>query len=127
MAKIELFDTTLRDGEQAEGGTLNQRTASVQLRNNGILLPARSAYGNGPIDALFNAINGSLNMQVELQKFDIRAIGSGRDVQGEITTVISENGNRFIGRGVSTDILEASVKAYLSAVNKMLIYQRRVD
>lgn len=107
---------------RATGGTIPRRTASVKIVKNGLSI-RKVASGDGPIDALYNAINSALGIEVELGTYRIRTIGEGKEVQGEITTTIRDNGNRFGGRGVSTDIIEASAKAYIRAVNKML-YQR---
>lgn len=106
----------------AMGGTMPKRTATVQIMKDGIIIP-KEALGNGPIDALYNAINHAVDVAVELSAFEIRAVGQGKDVLGEVTAIIRDNGHRYIGRGVSTDIIEASAKAYMNALNKML-YQR---
>lgn len=106
----------------AMGGTMPERTATVQIMKDGVVIP-KVALGNGPIDALYNAINNAVDVEVELAAFELRAVGQGKDVLGEVTTIIRDNGHRYIGRGVSTDIIEASAKAYMNALNKML-YQR---
>ncbi len=103
----------------ATGGTIPIKNASIQVMKDGTLI-SKVAMGTGTINALYNAVDSALDLEIELVKYEIRAIGSGKDVQGEITTIIRDDGKRFIGRGVSTDILEASVKAYINAINKML-------
>ncbi len=103
-------------------GTNPVKSAVVQVRRNGVVIPSVS-IGDGPIDALYKAINNALGIEVELPGYGIKTIGEGMAAQGEVTATIKDNSHRFIGRGVSTDIIEASGKAYISAVNKML-YQR---
>jgi len=102
----------------ATGGS-EMRIGYVELVKDGIAVK-KTATGNGPIDALYNAINGALGIETQLLAFNIAAIGSGKDAMGEVTVAVSDNGRRYAGRGVSTDIIEASAKAYVSAINKML-------
>lgn len=103
----------------ATGGTNKEKTASIQIMRNGSLL-SRNDVGNGPIDAMYNAINSALDLEVTLNDFNIRSIGKGKNVQGEVTVAIKGNGHLFVGRSVSTDILEASAYAYVRALNRML-------
>ncbi len=79
-----------------------------------------AAPGKGPIDAAFNAINrisGAEN-KVELVSYGITAVTEGTDALGEAKVKIKAGDGTYTGRGVSTDIIKASVKAYLSAINK---------
>ena len=59
-------------------------------------------------------------MEVTLKDYRIRAITSGKDALGESTVKVEKDGKSFTGRGISTDIIEASVKAYINAINKAL-------
>ena len=56
----------------------------------------------------------------ELESYGIRAVTEGKDALGEVSVRISSNGRLFAGRGVSTDIIEASIKAYINAINRSL-------
>ena len=77
------------------------------------------SMGDGPIEAIFNAINRIIGKEPELLLYEIGAITGGAESQGETMVKISLNGRRWNGRGVSTDIIESSINAYLSAVNAM--------
>jgi len=57
---------------------------------------------------------------VKLDEYNIKAVTSGEDALGEVTVKVRENGNAYIGRGLSTDIIEASTLAYLHAINKIV-------
>lgn len=78
-----------------------------------------AAPGEGPIDAAFNAINRIAGADsVELISYDIHALTEGTDALGEAKVKIKEGASVFTGRGVSTDIVKSSIKAYLNAINK---------
>ena len=79
-----------------------------------------AACGDGPVDASFKAIDRITGTKVELVDYNIRAITKGKDAQGEASVKIKDNGNVFSGRNVSTDTLEASLRAYLKAINKLM-------
>jgi 2-isopropylmalate synthase len=77
------------------------------------------ADGSGPVDATFRAIEKILNSGVELQLYSVNAITSGTDSQGEVTVRLQKSGRIVNGNGADTDIVVASAKAYLSALNKL--------
>jgi len=78
-----------------------------------------AAPGEGPIDAAFNAINRIAGADaVELISYNIQALTEGTDALGEAKVKIKEGASVFTGRGVSTDIIKSSIKAYLNAINK---------
>ncbi len=81
------------------------------------------AYGDGPVDAAYEAIRRAMDLRPKLEEYSIRAITAGTEAMGEATVRIRENGRTFIGRGVSTDIIEASAKAYVDAINRMVAAQ----
>ncbi len=81
-----------------------------------------AAPGEGPIDAAFNAINRIADLtDVELSYYNITAVTEGTDALGEAKVKLKFNDKIFSGRGVSTDVIKASIKAYLAAVNKLII------
>lgn len=94
-------------------------TATVRLKKEGQILED-AACGDGPVDAVFNAIDRITGAKVKLSDYYIRALTRGKDAQGEAVLEIKDNGRSYVGKSISTDTLEASVKAYLKAVNKML-------
>ena len=75
--------------------------------------------GDGPIDSIFKAINQITGREPELELYEIGAITGGSASQGETMVKIAMDGRRWNGRGVSTDVIESSIKAYLSAINAM--------
>jgi 2-isopropylmalate synthase len=75
--------------------------------------------GDGPIDSIFKAINRIIGKEPELDLYEIGAITGGSSSQGETMVKISLDGRHWNGRGVSTDVIESSIKAYLSAINAM--------
>jgi 2-isopropylmalate synthase len=84
-----------------------------------------SAEGDGPVDAAYAAINRALasdpreDSDIQLDYYAIRAITSGSQALGEVTVHLSRNGEKARGRGVSTDVIEASAKAYIDALNRL--------
>jgi 2-isopropylmalate synthase len=98
-------------------------TASVSMREPDGQVAAASATGNGPVDAIFNAVNKIARAEAELEEYLVHAVSGGIDALGEVTVRVretSEGGRRFSGHGADTDILVASTKAYVAAVNRML-------
>ena len=77
------------------------------------------SMGDGPIDSIFKAINQITGREPELELYEIGAITDGSSSQGETMVKIALGGRRWNGRGVSTDVVESSIKAYLSAINAM--------
>jgi 2-isopropylmalate synthase len=77
------------------------------------------AMGDGPIDAIFTAIDMIIGKEPELELYEIDATTGGSSSQGETMIRISWEGGRWNGRGISTDVVESSIKAYISAINAM--------
>lgn len=80
----------------------------------------RVATGDGPVDACFKAIDKIVKKDVHLENYTIQSVTEGMDALGEVVVQIKSGQNLITGRGLSTDIIEASVKAYLNAINKVL-------
>jgi 2-isopropylmalate synthase len=80
---------------------------------------ASSAEGDGAVDAAFNAINNLINLNVELKLYSVNNITSGTDAQGEVTVRVIKDELIVNGHGADTDIVKASVLAYLNAINKI--------
>ena len=78
------------------------------------------AIGDGPIDAVFKAIDKITKTGYSLDDYSIRAVTAGEDALGEATVRLKKDGKTFTGRGVSMDIIESSVHAYISAINKVV-------
>jgi 2-isopropylmalate synthase len=98
-------------------GTTTPATATVSIEVEG-RRHQESAIGDGPVDACFQAINRALDVHTKIESYQVRSVTAGREAQGEVIVRIREEDRAFTGRGVSTDIIEASVKAYLQALNE---------
>ena len=104
---------------QVACGTGTLPTASVKMRIKDEVKQA-AACGDGPVDAAYEAIREATGLSPKLESYSIRAVTGGKEALGEATVKITEDGRVFIGRGVSTDIIEASAKAYVDAINRMV-------
>ncbi|NTV89505.1 MAG: 2-isopropylmalate synthase [Clostridiales bacterium] len=117
----EIFEL---DTFQINSGNKAIATATVSLRKDGELV-TEAATGDGPVNAAFNAIERTVGFGLELQDYSLKGVTEGADAQGEATVRVSKDGRIYVGRGVSTDIIEASVKAYLNAINRVLSEMER--
>ena len=99
-------------------GSFAVATATVQLEIDG--KSVRTAeLGDGPVDATLKAIKKLTKTNAKLLQYNVGAITSGTDAQGEVTVRVSDGERTIIGRGSSTDIIEASAKAYIHALNRL--------
>lgn len=94
-------------------------TATVGLKV-GDQIWEEAACGEGPVDATFKAIDKITRLPVALKSYSLNAVTGGKDAVGEVTVQVEYEGRHFIGRGISTDILEASARAYINAINKLV-------
>jgi len=103
-------------------GTGTLPTASVKMKVKSKDMPViAAACGDGPVDAAYEAIRVATGQSPKLELYTIKAVTGGKEALGEATVkVIDKDGIRFTGRGVSTDIIEASAKAYVDAINRMV-------
>lgn len=99
-------------------GNLTVPTATVQMEVDGQLLQ-EAGFGDGPVDATFKTIKKITRTKSKLLQFAINAITSGTEAQGEVTVRLEEKGNVVIGQGADTDVIVASAKAYINALNKI--------
>lgn len=102
-------------------GTNSIPTATVKIKCNDKTYK-ESAIGDGAVDASFNAVERALKIKPRLESYHVRSVTSGRQAMGEAIVRLRKNDISFTGRGVSTDIIEASVKAYLQALNHQQKY-----
>ena len=98
-------------------------TATISLKFQGKTMEAVSS-GDGPVDACYKAIDKIIGAGGKLLDYQIRSVTSGKDALGEVSVKIESKNGVVSGRGASTDIIEASIKAYVNAVNK-LAYKKR--
>jgi len=98
-------------------------TATVKIKSETETFQ-ESSTGDGPVDATFNAIERALGFKTTVESYNVRSVTSGRQALGEAIIRIRQDENSFTGRGTSTDIIEASAKAYLQAINLYQVYSR---
>ena len=104
-------------------GTVISATAVVRLvRNDGKEIE-HVARGEGPIDAAFKAIDRIVSVDSKLENWSMQAVTEGEDALGEAICKITSNGRMVTGRGLSPDILEASIKSYINALNKAIAFE----
>jgi 2-isopropylmalate synthase len=122
------------DGLQVACGTVGMPTATIRLRGPDDRLHIHAAVGTGPVDAAYKAIDQIIGARSVLLEFSVHAVTEGIDAQGEVTVriqkakeppsqktgLMASKTRSYGGYGADTDIIVASVKAYLSALNKML-------
>jgi 2-isopropylmalate synthase len=131
-------DVYVLNGLQVTCGTMGMPTATIRLKGPDGVVHTISAIGTGPVDATYKAIDSIIEVPCKLLEFHIHAITEGIDALGEVTVRIqSESGNQtaidpqsevryarvYGGHGADTDILVASAKAYINALNKLIIAQ----
>jgi len=101
-----------------QSGSSVMATASVKLVC-GDEIKSEAATGNGPVDAVYQAINRITEYPIELVKYHLTAKGQGKDALGQVDIVVSYQGRRFHGVGLATDIVESSGKAMIHALNNI--------
>lgn len=101
-----------------QSGSNDIATAAVKLAC-GEEVKAEAANGNGPVDAVYQAINRITDYNVELVKYSLTAKGHGKDALGQVDIVANYNGRRFHGVGTATDIVESSAKAMVHVLNNI--------
>ena len=100
-------------------------TATITLTNDTGETFTECAYGTGPIDAVYKAVNSIVEVENDLSEFSIKAITRGIDALGEVTVrVTAAGGQVYTGRGSDGDIVVSSTKAYINALNRLLADQR---
>jgi 2-isopropylmalate synthase len=94
-------------------------TATVTLQDSNGEIVQDASIGDGPVDAIYSAIQRLTGVRMSLTDYRIRAVTRGKEAQGEVQIELEHSGKKIKGRGLSTDILEASALAYLAAVNRL--------
>lgn len=108
------------DDIEISSGTKTTPAATVKLRFKNKLLQG-SSTGDGPVDACYKAMEKITKIKGELLDYSLKAVTKGKDAVGEVTAQVRIKRQIVSGRGASTDIIEASAKAYLNAINKTLV------
>lgn len=101
------------------GNTITPTSSIVLLKADGSR-GEKVAIGFGPVDASFNAINKIVGIPAQLDEYSIDAVTEGKDAQGEVSIKIISGGKSAKGYGLSTDVIEASILAYINAINNLI-------
>jgi len=104
---------------KVSSGTGIKPQAEIKLKNKGKIFSGASS-GDGPADACFKAIDKVINAKAKLEDFRLEAVTSGRDALGKASLKLKVKDLVKTGNGSSTDIIEAAIKAYLDAINKIV-------
>ncbi|MDI6784355.1 MAG: alpha-isopropylmalate synthase regulatory domain-containing protein, partial [bacterium] len=117
-------ETFVLDYLYASSGTETTPTAKVRLLKSGKPITLEGK-GDGPVDAAYIAISKITRMKPELLNYGIKSITGGTDAMGEVSVTLRDKGMTVSGRGSSEDIIIASAKAYLNAVNKLIYFKKK--
>jgi 2-isopropylmalate synthase len=99
-------------------GTSAIPTATVRIRVKDVTREG-AAIGDGPVDAVCRAIAQVTKTSAKLKRYEIHGVTSGTEAMGEVTAQLEDGGRKVVGRGASTDVIEASAKAYIDGLNKL--------
>lgn len=119
--KYELVDV------RVQSGTKLKPKAKVKLKIDGKKIKSGEAGGAGPVDAIFKTLKKLAGFKGELLKFNVAAITGGTDAQGEVSVTLKDKGKQVVGVGTHADILQASAKAYVNALNRLLHFARKKE
>ncbi len=100
-------------------GSSVKPVAKIKLKKDKKIFYAEES-GDGPVDSSYKAIEKIIGRKFNLMDYSLKSVSVGKDAVGEAIVKIEHKGKIFVGRGTSTDVIEASVKAYLSAINRIL-------
>ena len=101
-------------------GTMGPQTATLTLDIDGKSM-TKQATGNGPIDAIFNAIHALVPHTATLDLYQVHAVTAGTDAQAEVSVCLSEEGKSVTAKGADPDTMVASARAYVAALNKLMV------
>ncbi len=105
---------------QITSGTGIDATATLELLDENGAQIRKEAVGDGPVEAAFTALEDASGIDLTLKNFELHSATVGEDAQGEATVVVEFNGQPFRGHGASQDIIEATCRAYLEVINRIL-------
>jgi 2-isopropylmalate synthase len=112
---------------RVQTGTGEVPEATVQITAPDGAKHSQTSNGDGPVDAVCRAIAEVIGVQPELDEFNVHSITGGMDAVGEVTIRVRYNGCLYSGRGADTDIIVASAKAYINALNRLLALEGMLE
>jgi 2-isopropylmalate synthase len=117
---IETPEVFALDNLQLSYGNQSVPTATIRVTTLDGGAVEEAAVGNGSVDAIYKAIDKVTKEEVELEDYSIKSVTQGKDALGEVHVLMRQGDYSVQGRGVSTDILEASARAYIDAINRLI-------
>ena len=124
-AAMQVPPTYVLDTYVITAGNTISSTAHLKIAKSGNMLEGVSV-GDGPIDAAFLAIEQITGRHYELDDFQIQSVTEGREAMGQTVVKLRASGKVYSGRGISTDIVGASIRAYINALNKIVYEEETV-
>ena len=124
-AAMQVPPTYVLDTYVITAGNTISSTAHLKIAKSGAMLEGVSV-GDGPIDAAFLAIERITGQHYELDDFQIQSVTEGREAMGQTVVKLRASGKVYSGRGISTDIVGASIRAYINALNKIVYEEETV-
>ena len=124
-AAMQVPPTYVLESYVVTSGNTISATAHLKLHKGEKVLEGVS-IGDGPIDAAFLAVDGITGQHYELDDFQIQAVTEGREAMGQTVVKLRSGGKIYSGRGISTDIVGASIHAYINALNKIVYEEENV-
>ena len=124
-AAMQVPPTYVLDTYVITAGNTISSTAHLKIAKSGAMLEGVSV-GDGPIDAAFLAIEQITGQHYELDDFQIQSVTEGREAMGQTVVKLRASGKVYSGRGISTDIVGASIRAYINALNKIVYEEEAV-
>ena len=121
---IRVNDTVILKDLQVVAGTKGPQKAEINLVVNDETKNITST-GDGPVDAIFNGLSQIVPHKAKLLLYQVHAVTEGTDAQAEVSVRLSEEGKTVVGLGADTDTLVASAKAYINALNKLIIKREK--
>jgi 2-isopropylmalate synthase len=112
-------DTFTLEEMKITSGTKITPEATVRIKSKGKIVEGR-ATGDGPVDACYRAVDKITKIKCKLVDYALRGVTGGKDALGEVIVKIASKGETITGHGASTDIIEASTKAYINALNRLV-------
>ena len=124
-AAMQVPPVYVLDAYVVTAGNTISATAHLRLLKSGVTVEG-VCIGDGPIDAAFLAIESITGHHYELDDFQIQAVTEGREAMGQTVVKLRSGGKLYSGKGISTDIVDASIHAYLSALNKIVYEEEEI-
>jgi len=113
--------------EEDDGTSASIPVAAVELERQGEIYGPVAQTGNGPVDAVYQAIEAAVGIRLTLVDYQIRSISVGKDAMGEATVRVTDGTVEAWGKAASTDVIEASARAYINAINRLSVVRERAE